>query len=159
MHILDDSYYRMYAGDNRLPIPPIIPRKRIFIYDKKFFVPDWQDIIEKISDRNPSSIKPIHPIICKTVTDYFLVRAQPKLAKDTEILLEFNIPLDETPALMKKYKNKFLADIRESSNVYITLGGTFGTGGQYLKDFIYKLNLLYVFWSNHIPLKIKYITP
>lgn len=40
-HILDDSYYRMYAGNNRLPIPPVLPRKRMFIYDKDFFVPDW----------------------------------------------------------------------------------------------------------------------
>ena len=37
-HILDDTYYRMYAGANRLPIPPILPSKRVFIYDKDFFV-------------------------------------------------------------------------------------------------------------------------
>ena len=158
-HILDDSYYRMYAGESKLPITPLLPKHRMFIYDRDFFVPDWRNIIDKIIERNPSSIQPIHPIICKTINNYFGVREYNKISKNTTIILDLNIPLDDTPLLMKKYKNKFLADIRESSNVYITLGGTFDTRGQYLKDFIYKLNLLYVFWSQDIPLKIKYIKP
>lgn len=157
--ILDNSYYRMYAGDNKLPIPPIQPRKRIFIYDKDFFVPNWRRIIEKISIRNPSSIQPIHPIYCKTVTDYFTLREYNKISKTAEIILDLNIPLNETPYLMQKYKNKFLADITKTSNIYLTLGGTFDTAYQYQKDFIYKLNLLYIYWSNLIPIKIKYVLP
>lgn len=158
-HILDDAYYRMYAGDNKLPIPPVLPRKRMFIYDMNFFVPNWQKIMEKIANRNPTSINPIHPIICTTVSNYFKVRECPKLSKDARVILDFNIPLNDTLHLMSKYKNKFLADIRKTSNVFITLGGTFDSGGQYLTDFVYKLNLLYVFWSNKIPLKIKYQIP
>ena len=61
--------------------------------------------------------------------------------------------------MMRKYKNKFLETVRPSSNVFITLGGTFETQYQYQNDFIYKLNLLYVFWCCGIPLKIKYIIP
>lgn len=158
-HILDDTYYRMYAGANRLPIPPILPNKRVFIYDKDFFVQDWQKIIETISDKHPSGIKPIHPVICKTVAQYFQLREQSRIIRDIDIILDFNIPLDETPQLMKKYKNKFLETILPSSNVFITLGGTYETQYQYQNDFIYKLNLLYVYWSNGIPLKIKYLTP
>ena len=157
--ILDNSYYRMYAGDNKLPIPPIHPRKRVFIYDRDFFVSDWRKTIEKISVRNPSSIQPIHPVYCKTVADYFTLREYKKFSKTAEIILDLNIPLDDTPYLMNKYKNKFLADITAASNIFITLGGTFNTTIQYQKDFIYKMNLLYVYWSNHIPIKIKYITP
>lgn len=158
-HILDDSYYRMYAGNNKLPIPPILPRKRVFIYDTNIFVPDWKKTFEKIFDRNPSSVKPIHPVYCKTVADYFDLRSFPKMAKDSTIILDFNVPLVDTPKLMTKYKNKFLADIRPSSNIFITLGGSYDTQYQYRQNFIYKMNLLYVFWSNDIPLKIKYITP
>lgn len=158
-HILDDSYYRMYAGDKLLPIPPVLPRQRMYIYDKNIFVGDWLEIFNQIADRNPSSIKPIHPVICRTVTDYFNFRNCRKTAKDIDIVLDFNIPLKDTPYLMKHYKMKFLADIKPSSDVFITLGGSFDTERQYIKDYIYKMNLLFIFWSQKIPLKIKYIQP
>lgn len=158
-HILDDSYYRMYAGDKQLPIPPILPRQRIYIYDKNIFINDWQKIFKDIADRNPSAIKLIHPVYCRTVTDYFNFRQADKVAKNIEIILNFNIPLKDTEYLMKNYKKKFLADIKPSSNIFLTLGGSFDTNHQYINDYIYKLNLLYIFWSNKIPIKIKYIQP
>ena len=159
MDFLDNSYYRMYAGHNKLPIPPIWPGKRVFIYDRDFFVPDWTKIIDEILRRKPSSIQPIHPIYCKTVNNFFTLRQYDKISKAASIILDFNIPLSETPILMKKYKNKFLADIKKTSNIYLTLGGTFQSTLQYQRDFIYKLNLLYIYWSNFIPIKIKYIPP
>jgi len=73
-HILDDTYYRMYAGENKLPIPPILPRKRVFIFDKNFFAPDWQKIVENITKKSPSSIRTIHPIYCKTTSNFFKLR-------------------------------------------------------------------------------------
>ena len=158
-HILDDTYYRMYAGSNKLPIPPIIPRKRVFIYDTDFFVPDWRETLNILFSRNPSSVRPIHPLHCKTVNDFLSLRQYPKFAKDTDYILDFNIPLNETPQLFKKYKNKFLEYTRPTSNVSISLGGNYETQSEYQKNFIYKLNLLYVFWSQGIPLKIKYIVP
>lgn len=51
----------------------------------------------------------------------------------------------------------FLADINKSTAVYIPIGGTFQTNLQYYKDLIYKLNILYSFWSYKIPIKLKYI--
>jgi len=60
---------------------------------------------------------------------------------------------------MKRYQNKFLETIVPSSNIFITLGGSYETQFQYQNDFIYKLNLLYVYWSHNIPLKVKYIRP
>lgn len=159
LHILENSYYRMYAGNNKLPITPVTPKKKIFIYDTDFFVPDWRKIIEEISSHSPSSIKPIHPIICKTVANYFNVRGFQRMARDAEVILDLDIPLDETPILMRKYKNKFLEDVNKTSNVYITIGGSYDSEKQYIRDFAYKLNLLYIFWSNKIPLKIKYRTP
>lgn len=45
------------------------------------------------------------------------------------------------------------------SQVYLPLGGSFHYQSDYLKDIIYKLNLLYVFWSCNIPIKFKYEEP
>jgi hypothetical protein len=60
---------------------------------------------------------------------------------------------------MKHYKNRLLAVITPSSQVFITLGGSFHYQSDYFRNVIYKLNLLYVFWSCGIPLKIKYEEP
>lgn len=35
--ILDNSYYRWHAGEQELPIPAILKRHRIYIYDTDFF--------------------------------------------------------------------------------------------------------------------------
>ena len=71
---LDNSYYRCYAGNNKLPRPAIKPKKQIILYDKDFFYPDWKNIIEDISNHKPATIIRIHPIICKTLEQYMDVR-------------------------------------------------------------------------------------
>ena len=43
--------------------------------------------------------------------------------------------------------------------MFLPLGGTLKSNELYYKDFIYKMNLLYSFWSKNIPIKIKYIQP
>ena len=158
-HILDDTYYRNYAGEARLPIPPIIPNKRVFLYDKDFFYSDWEDTIEEIISHRPSSIIHIHPIICNKIIDYFKLRSITKISRTNTIILDLNIPLDDINYMLNKYSNLFLADINENSNVYLTLGGTLKSCFHYYKDYIYKINLLYSFWSKGIPIKIKYIYP
>ena len=158
-HILDDSYYRNYAGTERLPIPPIHSKKPVYLYDKDFFYPDWKETLTEIAARKPTSIIRIHPIICKKITDYFEVRNQPKFCRENVIYLELDIPLSEVNYLLQKYYKLLLADITPSSNIFITLGGTFQTTFQYYKDYIYKINLLYALWSKKIPIKIKYIIP
>ena len=60
---------------------------------------------------------------------------------------------------MKHYKNRLQAVVTPSSRVYLSLGGSFHYKTEYFKDIRYKLNLLYVFWSCHIPVKIKYEEP
>ena len=158
-NILDDTYYRCYAGENKLPLPAIHPRKHVYLYDREFFYEDWEDIIETISSRRPASIIRIHPIVCHQLEQYFAVRQKEKLARTNEIILNLDIPLDEIDYMLKKYKDQFLADITPSSNVFITLGNDFVSNFQYYKDLIYKLNVLYAFWSRAIPLKIKYMEP
>ena len=55
-HVLDDTYYRRFAGEKELPIPPILPRKRVYIYDRDFFLPGWERVIADIAEHKPSSI-------------------------------------------------------------------------------------------------------
>lgn len=61
--------------------------------------------------------------------------------------------------MLKKYTKMFKADITPNSNINLFLGGTYDSSFQYYKDFIYKMNLLYGFWSKGIELKIKYDYP
>ncbi len=158
-HVLDDTYYRNYAGENKLPLPAILPRKRVYLYDRDFFYDDWQETLTKISERSPASIVRIHPIVCRTLTEYFTLRSFQKFSRANEIILDLNIPLDEIYYMLKKYKNQFLADITQSSNIYIVLGGSWPTQMLYFRDFIYKLNLLFSFWSCGIMIKIKFEEP
>ena len=158
-HVLDDSYYRNYAGENRLPLPAIQPKKRIFLYDREFFYNDWEYTIKTISARKPSSIVRIHPIICKTLTEFFTMRNYPKISRENEVILDIEIPLEEVNYMFKYYKNLFLADITPNSNVYLNVGGSWSTNLQYIRDLMYKLNLLYSFWARGIFIKLKYQSP
>ena len=93
------------------------------------------------------------------ISDFLEVRENTLIARGNDAYLDLDIPLKETPILMKHYKNRLLAVINQSSQVYLSLGGSFHYRTEYLKNIIYKLNLLYVFWSCGIPLKIKYEEP
>ena len=157
--LLDNSYYRWHSGEETLPLPAIQKRHRIYIYDIDFFQEGWHNIIDKIIYRKPSSINFIHPAHFRKISDFLSVRETPLIARGNDVYLDLNIPLKETPILMKHYKNRLLAVVTPSSNVFISLGGSFHYQSEYFKDIIYKLNLLYVFWSQGIPIKIKYEEP
>lgn len=157
--LLNNSYFRWHAGEEILPIPAIMKRHRIYIYDVDFFQEGWRTVIDKIIHRNPSSINFIHPAHYKKISDFLEVRENMLIAKGNDAYLDLNIPLKETPILMKHYKNRLLAVITPSSKVYFSLGGSFHYRTDYFKDIIYKLNLLYIFWSCNIPLKLKYEEP
>ena len=157
--LLNNSYYRWHAGDTVLPLPAIQKRHRIYIYDRDFFQDGWREIIDRIIDRKPSSINFIHPAHYKRISDFLEVRENALIAKGNDAYLDLDIPLNETPILMKNFKNRLLAVITPSSQVYLSLGGSFHYRTDYFRDIIYKLNLLYVFWSCNIPMKIKYEEP
>lgn len=157
--LLENSYYRWHAGDEELPLPVIKKRRKIYIYDRDFFQDGWRKIIDRIIERKPTSVNFIHPAHYKRISDFLEVRENALIAKGNDAYLDLNIPLKETPILMNHYKNRLLATIVPSSQVYLSLGGSFHYRSDYLKDIIYKLNLLYVFWSCNIPMKIKYEEP
>lgn len=157
--VLDNTYYRNYAGKNKLPLPAVLPRKQVILYDRDFFYPDWKETIQEISDRKPSTILRIHPIVCNKLSDYFDVRNFNKIARANTIILDINIPLEDVNYMLRNYKNLFLADIVPNSNVMLYLGGTWPTKLQYCRDLIYKLNLLLSFWSRGITIKLYYKEP
>ncbi len=158
-HLLDNSYFRWHAGEEELPVPAVYKRHRLYVYDVDFFQDGWRKVMDKMIDRKPSSIHFIHPMKYTKISDFLEVRENSLIAKNYNSFLNLNIPLSETPILMKHYQNRLLAVINPSSQVYITLGGSFHYQTEYFKDILYKLNLLYVFWSCNIPLKIKYEEP
>ena len=158
-HVLDDSYYRNYAGTNKLPVTPIQPKKRIFLYDRDFFYDDWQDTIQYISEQKPSSIFRIHPIRCTKISQFFAARKFNKLAKTNTYIFDFDIPLKEMDYLLKNYKLQLLAEINSASKICIPFGGDLPSAIHYYKDFIYKINLLYSFWSKGIMMRGYYEYP
>ena len=101
---LDNSYYRINAGTQRLPIPPMHRRKKIYIYDKNIFCDGWEDIFTSINARGPSSIACIHPIICTSLTQYFKIRAYNKMSRTNNYILDLGIPLTEIHYMLKNYK-------------------------------------------------------
>ena len=154
-HALDDSYYRMYADERCLPIPPIKRGKRVFLFDREFFYPNWELIIDDISARKPSNIYRIHPIVCHTLTEFFEARKKTKLARDIEYILDLNVPTNEINYMMNHYKKYFLADISMNSNIYLPLKSNLPTNNPYYRNIIYTLNLLYTFWAHNIPIKVR----
>ena len=157
--VLDNTYYRNYAGENKLPLPAILPNKQLLLYDRDFFYPDWKDTIQEICDRRARTIIRLHPIICHTLTEYFDLRDFSKISRANLIILDLNIPLDEVNYMLNHYKKLFLADITPTSNVALYLGGNWSTMLQYCRDLIYKINLLLSFWSCGVRIKLYYNEP
>lgn len=156
---LDTCYYRMYAGENKLPIPKMIKNKKIIIYDREIFYDDWLDIFEQLSKRNPSTILTIHPIYCNTLTEFFSLRRYPKFSPSNELILNLDVPFSQFNALFKRYELKFRADIGLKSAVMLPIGGTYFTKFQYYENFNYIMNLLFGFWAHNIPIKLYYQKP
>lgn len=156
---LDSTYYRMFAGNALLPIPPIRRNRRVYIYDTDFFQEGWHDRITEIHKHGPSVIYTIHPIICKKISNYFNLRSYEKMSRASEIILDITVPYDEIPYLLKKYKHLLLADINKNNPVFLSIGGDQLGKYAYYSELIYKLNLLYSFWAAGIPIKIYYRKP
>lgn len=82
----------MFAGNNKLPIPPIRAKKHVYLYDTDIFKQGWEKILGTISEQHPACIIPIHPIICYTLSEYFTLRRLSKIARKALIILDINIP-------------------------------------------------------------------
>lgn len=160
---LDNTYYRMYAGNERLPIPPIHPKRKVYLYDVDFFYNDWEAIIDEIAAKKPSNIVRINPIHCENMSQFWEVRAIPKLARNTTFIWDFPLPFSDLNVFFKKYLKTFLADIIGYSNIGFYLGknyyNDFNDKHFYAQNLYHKLNLLYSFWAKGVPISLFYFPP
>lgn len=124
-HILEDSYYRRFRGNIELPLPPINRRKRVYIYDRNFFEPGWELIVDDIAEHKPSSINFIHSAHFHHLKEFFLARENEIISKSNDIFLDLNIPLKDTRYMMRTYGKKLRALIMPSSLIYLGLGGSY----------------------------------
>ena len=131
----------------------------MYIYDRDFFQPGWREIVDDITEHKPSSINFIHAIHFYKLSDFFSARENDIITKSNDVFLDIKIPLQETKYMMREYKNHLLALIMPTSQIYLSIGGSYQYQIDYYKDFIYKLNLLYEFWAHKIPIKLKYEQP
>lgn len=159
MKILDGIYYRMYAGEEKLPTTTITSGNRVYIYDANIFVKDWQDIVGYLESKKPSSIRTIHPITCTTMSQYMALRNFAKLSRGNDVYLNLPVKKEEYGFFFKEYERYLLGDILKSTAVYIPFGGEKLTYTDYYKDLIKALNILYSYWARGIPIKLKYIRP
>ena len=156
---LDNTYHRMYAQEKKLIVPPMVKRKKIFLYDRNFFWNNWEKDIEELIEREPSSINRIHPIWCDSIDKLLSVKKINKILASTEIALDLPIKIFEADKVIKNYEKYLLQFINFSSGVYLPIGQKCKTVLQYYSNMIFTLNLLYFFWARKIPIKIKFIEP
>lgn len=157
---LDNAYYRV--GEENLPYPaPVIQSThRLYIYDRNLLErEDWKKIINSAASHKPSTIVFIHPIYCRTLSQFFALRENSKISRENEIVLNLALPSSDVSLMFKKYLHLFLAEITPASRIYLQLGGNYPTATQYYQNFIYTLNLLYCFWAKNVPIKIFYKEP
>ena len=160
LQFLDSIYYKSYdQKGKKLPLPPAAKRKRFYVYDVDFLsVPNCWDILEEIAERLPSSIYMVHPILCKTIKQFLLLREDyEKVSRNNKIILDYFVPLHHLEVYFGKYKLKLLGEITKTANVNIYLGKNYSNDTYnevfYLRNIFYCLNLIFSYYSRNIPIK------
>lgn len=155
---LSSSYYQAMVGDTYIPIPPIEPRSRIYIYDKDFLaLPDCWDIFDRIIARKPTSIFFVEPLKCHTMKQFLHLRENyERVSRQNKIILDYFVPYDDFDLYFSKYKLKLLGEITSSSHILIYLGKNYVSDTYsemfYIHNIFYCLNLLFSYYSRNIPI-------
>lgn len=160
VQFLDSIYYQAYGSEGeRIPLPPSMPRKRFYIYDKDFLTKEncWE-ILDEIYERTPSGIYMVEPIQCHTVKQFFTLREDyEKVSRANKIILDYFVPLFQFDIYFSKYKLKLLGEITKTSDIYVYIGKNYGNNAYnevfYIKNLFYCLNLIFSYWSRNIPIK------
>jgi hypothetical protein len=93
------------------------------------------------------------------LSDFFTIRENNIISKSNDVFLDIKVPLTDMNYMMRHYKNKLLELIMPRSQIFLSIGGSYYYQIEYYKNFIYKMNLLYSFWANRIPIRLKYVEP
>lgn len=157
-HFLDDSYYRMYAEEEKLIMPHVKRNKDVIIYDEDVFYGDLSDVLQSLANRNCRKIIFKNPVLCHSFDDFLMVISNKKVLGATKFILDFNISEQNAAKLIYSYRNKLKEFIYYATDISMYLGKNYKNNyyGQdfFIKDLKSKLNILYYFWSESIPLKL-----
>lgn len=165
LDILDSSYYLSHIGDEILPLPAVSPRKKFYLYDKDFLAyPQCWEILDKITERKPSTIYTVEPLQCHTLKQFFFLREEyEKVSRSNKVILDFFVPLHQFGTYFSKYKLKLLGEITKTTPVYVYIGKPYGAQafGEifYIRNLVYSLNLLFSYYSRNIPIKVELYEP
>ena len=165
LSFLDAIYYQAKINREFIPLPPMLPKKRVYLYDKDFLAnEDCWEILDKIIEKKPTSIYMTEMIQCHTVKQFFYLREEyEKVSRANKIALDYFVPLHQLEVYFGKYKMKLLGEITNNSSVYIYLGKCYGAQAYnntfYVKNILYCLNLLFSYYSRNIPIMAEIYYP
>lgn len=161
LFLLEGTYYQAMLNDEMLPLPPINPRKKVFMYDRDFLsYKNCWEILDNIIDKQPSSIIFTSPLYCHTIRQFLTLREDyEKVARSNKIILDYYVPAEEFEAYFGKYKLKLLGEITSSSHINVIIGKNYAADAYkdtfYIKNLIYSLNLLFSYYSRNIQVGVE----
>lgn len=160
LSFLDSNYYKAFGnGGERLPLPILESRQKLYMYDIDFLShPECWDIFDALDAKSPSSINMVHNLDCHTITQFMKIRKDyDKISRKNNVVLDFFVPLDQLEEYFGRYKMKLLGEITKSSNVKIYLGknyvNNFYSKQFYVSNIFYCLNYIFSYFSRNIPIR------
>lgn len=158
-------YYRLVLGNKILPLPVVgaVPWQNLILYDDDLLsIDDWDRKLQsQIADKKISRIHSVNPIKCPNLSAFRLFKEQPKFLSGTEVILDFNVPIQDQDYFIKEYRSFLQSYIAVNTPVYFYIGKDYSPTQFYSQDF-YEINLIKTIefmkriWKNSIPIKLKY---
>lgn len=158
LSFLDSIYYQAFVNDQLIPVPPMAPKTRVYLYDKDILGNEkcWE-VFDSIIKKRPSTICCVEPIQCHTISQFLYLREEyEKVSRANKIILDYYVPPHQFEKYFGKYKLKLLGEITTNSNISIYLGKNYGadsyTSTFYIRNIAYCINLLFSYYSRNIPI-------
>lgn len=153
---LGSIYYQAHVEGKLIPVPPMSPRSRVFLYDKDILgQEDGWDILDKIIAKKPSTINCVEPLQCHSIKQFLKLREDyEKVSRKNKIILDYYVPYEHFDLYFSKYKLKLLGEITSTSDISVYIGKNYFddnyTDRFYLCNIFYCLNLLCSYFSRNI---------
>lgn len=162
LSFLESAYYQAFGENGEiLPIPPIKTRKKFYLYDEDFLAKEnYENVLDKIEMRSPSSIFTIYPLHCRTIKQFLSVRRDHQtLSRTNQTILDYFVPLQQLEVYFSKYRIPLLGEITKNSNVCVYIGKNYIDDSYgdtfYFRNIYYCLTLVCSYWSRKIPIKVE----
>ena len=158
LSFLDSIYYQAFVNEQLIPVPPMAPKTRVYLYDKDILGNEscWK-VFDSIIKKRPSTICCVETIQCHTISQFLYLREEyEKVSRANKIILDYYVPPHQFEKYFGKYKLKLLGEITTNSNISIYLGKNYGadsyTSTFYIRNIAYCINLLFSYYSRNIPI-------